>query len=83
MQQGQVFELKNGDVFVVGTGQADLVIGPFPRVLHRAVLSRCQELVPVLGGGGCASEVRFDRLHEPRLVRGEAVPVEEQLEVGE
>jgi len=37
----------------------------------------------VLGDGGRAGEVRLDHLDEPRLARGDAVPVEESLEIGE
>src|SRR5439155_872171 len=42
-----------------------------------------QELVPVLGDRGCAGKVRLDHLDEPGLVRGEAVPVKEPLQIGE
>src|SRR5439155_13317123 len=47
------------------------------------VLSRGQELVPMLGDRGRAGEVGLDHLDEPRLVGCDAVPVEEPLEIGE
>jgi hypothetical protein len=36
----------------------------------------------MLGDGARTGEVRLDRLNEPGLVRGDAVPVEEPLEIG-
>jgi hypothetical protein len=39
--------------------------------------------VPLPDEGGGAGEVRFDDVDEPGLVRGDAVPVEELLEIGE
>jgi hypothetical protein len=39
--------------------------------------------VPVLGGRGRAGAVRLDHLDIPGLVRGEAVAVEEPLEISE
>ena len=46
-------------------------------------LSRRQQLIPVLSGGGRAGEVRLDHVDEPRLVRCDSMPVEEPLEIGE
>ena len=39
--------------------------------------------MPPLGDGGGAGEVRLNDLDEPGVVRGDAVPVEELLEIGE
>ena len=45
--------------------------------------SRRQQLVPVLGDRGRTGEIRLDHVHEPRLLRCDAVPVEEPFEIGE
>src|SRR4029453_15011756 len=41
-----------------------------------------QQVVPMLRDDGRPGEVRLDHLNEPGLVRGDAVPVEEPLEIG-
>ena len=49
---------------------------------HGAFLLRSREkFVPVAGDRGRAGEVRLNHLHEPCFARGDAVPVEEALQV--
>ena len=52
------------------------------RFLDLLVLLRHQQLVPLLGDGGRAGQVRLDHVDVPGLVRGDAVSVEEPLEIG-
>src|SRR5436305_1701364 len=52
------------------------------RFLDLLVLLRHQQLVLLLGDGGRAGQVRLDHVDEPGLVRGDAVSVEEPLEIG-
>ena len=71
---------RDNDVTAVDS--AEHVLLP-PQILRVAVLPCRQELVPVVGDGGCAGEVRLDHLHEPRFVRRDAVPVEKPLKIRE